>query len=392
MNTDITSEAPVECQHFGRCGGCQFLDLVYATELARKQAFVEERLAVATTLRDLRVRPILAAAQPLFWRTTLKVPFGRRRGGAVAGFFERRSHDIVDLKTCRIQHPVLFDLLQAARALVRRCRVPIYDETTHTGVLRHLVGRVAAGSGEFLAGLVVREARHPAVRQVARGLWDRLQSNGLVGVVENVNAAKTNVIFGPTSETLFGRPQLHEVIDSVRVRTPLKVFAQANNTQAQVLYQEVERALGEVSGRRVADLYAGYGPIALRLAQRGATVHAVERDDLAVEAGKDAARQHGLEARLCFSVADVEQLLRTWREHELHAAVLDPPRRGLTPAVTAELLRLRIATLVYMSCNPTSLARDMAALAGIYRVESVQPIDLFPRTDHVEVVAVLRGT
>jgi 23S rRNA (uracil1939-C5)-methyltransferase len=393
VNPPIASAAgTAECPHFGHCGGCQFLDIAYEAELQRKHVRFAAAIAAVPVLAGVSVAPILRAEKSLGWRTSLKVPFGRRRGGAVCGFFARGSHEIVDLKTCLIQDPALVELLIAVRAQVRHLRVPIYDEVAHTGVLRHLVARIAAGTGEIGVGLVVREPGHVGIRELAQGIWRSFEAKRVVGVIENVNGARTNVILGPRFETLHGRAWLEEESDSLHVQTPFHVFAQVNNTQAPVLYAEVLRLLGDVRGRHVLDLYSGYGPLALRLARAGARVHAVERDAAAVRAGMDAAARHDLAGRIQFTAADVENALAGGDLAAADAAVVDPPRRGLTAGVVEQLLRHpRLGVLVYVSCNPKTLVRDLELLAQRFTVESVRAVDMFPRTDHIEAVVLLRG-
>lgn len=384
------TQAPVHCPHFGPCGGCQLLDLPYAQELAQKEAAFQARLAASPAAARATLLPSLAAAQPLFWRTSLKLPYARQSGRLVCGFYRPGSHTIVDLDTCVVQHPQLLNLALVTRDLVRRLRVPMYDEVDHTGVLRHLVARVGMGTGEVLAGLVVREAGTRGVARLADALLERCARDGLVGVVENVNAERTNVILGRRSLPLVGRPWLEERAAALELRTSLGSFAQVNNAQANVLYAEVIQLLGDVRGRRIVDLYAGYGAIGLRLAQGGAVVLAIERSALAVREGNDAAQRNGLGARIRFVAAPAEAALAELGTEAVDAVVVDPPRRGLTAEVTARLVAMRFPTLVYVSCNPASLVRDVETLSATFTLCRVRLVDLFPRTTHVEAVAVLQ--
>jgi len=211
-----------------------------------------------------------------------------------------------------------------------------------------------------------------------------------VGVVENVNAERANVILGKRETPLAGRSYLEERADGLVFRTSLGSFAQVNNAQASALYAEVDRLLGDVRERRIVDLYAGYGPIGLRLAQRGATVVAVERSATAVQEGVEAARRNDLDARIRFVAAGVETVLADIESEPVDAIVVDPPRRGLTPEVAARLAAMRFPTLIYVSCNPATLVRDLESLAAAFALRSVRLVDLFPRTAHVEAVALLQ--
>jgi 23S rRNA (uracil1939-C5)-methyltransferase len=381
----------VRCPHFGPCGGCSFLDQPYADELVAKAAAFERVARAHLDLSEAELRPPLAAREPLFYRTSLKVPFDLRRGRPIAGFFRRGSHDIVDLNTCAIQHPALTRLLIATREAARELGTPIYDERSHKGLLRHLLARIAAGTGEVLAGLVVRYDRDREAQRLAERLMERCAKHGLVGVIENVNRGRTSQVVGHESRLLAGRETLVEESDGLRIETSLTTFAQVNAGQAAVLYGEVERLLGALPGLRVVDLYSGYGPIALRLARRGASVHAIEYDAGAVSEGTRAAAANGLTERLSFAAGDAQRLLR---QHAaagapIDAIVVDPPRRGLARELVTLLRELAVPRLVVVSCFPDTLMRDLRALAVTYRLKVLGTVDLFPRTPHLESVALL---
>jgi 23S rRNA (uracil1939-C5)-methyltransferase len=341
----------------------------------------------SAALASVEILPLRGTKQPLFWRTSLKIPVARQGGRIRSGFFEPGSHRIVDLETCVVQHPILVELVHAVRAGVRQYRVPPYDETRHEGVLRHLVARVGAGSEEVLAGLVVRVAGHAGIRRLARALLQEFAGSGLVGVLENVNPERTNVIAGKRSQTLCGRHWMLEEADGLLQRTSLFTFSQVNNAQARVLYREVLRALEPIPGKRIVELYAGSGPIGLRLAKAGAQVVAVERDAAAVEEGEEAAQLNAFSERLRFVAADAQAAFPAAAAQGVDAVVVDPPRRGLPPGLIETLCTLRVPQLLYVSCNPKTLFRDLEALQPAYRVRSLRPVDLFPRMQTLEVVA-----
>jgi 23S rRNA (uracil1939-C5)-methyltransferase len=381
----------VRCPHFGPCGGCSFLDQPYAEELATKAEAFRRVAAAHLDLGGVRLAGPLAAPAPLFYRTSLKVPFGLRRGHVVAGFYRRASHDVVDLHTCAIQHPRLTRLLLAAKECVRELGAPLYDERSHKGLLRHFLARVAAGTGECLAGFVVRYDRDRATQRLAERLLERGARHGLVGVIENVNRARGSQVLGPQTRTLVGRGTLREEVDGLAFETSLTTFAQVHAAQASVLYAEVARLLEPLAERRIVDLFAGYGPIALRLARRGAHVHAIEYDAQAVREGRAAAQANGLAERLTYAAGDAQRLLR---EHlasgtAVDAVVVDPPRRGLARTLV-ELLRAHaVPRLVVVSCFPDTLMRDLALLSEAYALRELATVDLFPRTPHLEAVALL---
>jgi len=381
----------VRCPHFGPCGGCSFLDQPYEEELAAKAGAFARVAAARLDLAGVELRPPIAAREPLFYRTSLKVPFDLRRGKPIAGFYRRASHQVVDLHTCAIQHPELTKLLIAARAAATELRTPIYDERAHKGLLRHFLARIGAGTGEMLAGFAVRYDHDRETQRLAERLLERCAKHGLVGVIENVNRERGSQVVGSESRLLAGRETLSETSDGLTIATSLTTFAQVNAGQASVLYAEVERMLAPLEGLRVVDLFSGYGPIALRLAHRGARVHAIEYDAQAVREGVAAAEANGLAERVSFAAGDAQRLMRAHAASGagIDAIVVDPPRRGLAPALVELLVELRVPRLVVVSCFPDTLMRDLERLAEVYALREIGSVDLFPRTPHLESIALL---
>ncbi|MGQ0552905.1 MAG: 23S rRNA (uracil(1939)-C(5))-methyltransferase RlmD [Planctomycetota bacterium] len=403
------TRAAVDCPHFGRCGGCSLLDRSYDDELRGKLAAFTAQVRCQPRLARAEILPVLGAARPLYYRNSLKAAFGRAspargprgpRGehapapSPVCGFFRVGSHEIVDVQVCAIQHPLLTELLVATRRYAAELRVPIYDEARGTGLLRHLLARVAPGTGQALVGLVTARTGQTAIARLARALYAEFAPRGLVGVVENLNDRQTRAVAGTRTRPLCGTPFLHEEQDGLTLRSSITSFAQANSEQASVLYAEVLRLVGDVTGRHVADLYAGSGPIALRLARVGARVSAIERHSAAARDGLAAARHNGLSERLRYFVGPADEglaeLCSDSGSESLHALVVDPPRSGLDPRLLAQLAALRVPRIVYVSCDPDSLVRDLVDLSESFDTQLLRPVDLFPRTSHLEVVALLQ--
>ncbi len=402
-----TTTEPVHCPHFGPCGGCTSLDVPYGDEVRAKEGKLRTALGRHAELARAPVLPILGASEPLLYRTAIKVPFGWSRSGPVAGFFERRSHRIVDLTTCLIQHPKLTQLVVETKRLVSELKIAVHDERTGRGILRHLVARIGEGTGQVLAGLVVQAQGYGKVRGLALKLLERLSGDGLVGVVQNIHESDEDAaVLGERTLPLAGRSFLDELSDGLKFRTSLTSFAQVNAAQAQLLYREVLRLLDleahaqdlpDLKGQRVADLYCGFGPISLRLARAGAEVDGVEWSRDAVKSARWAARANELDARVRFHAGDAAQLLRKLCESDaggaarpLDAIVVDPPRRGLAPPVVEAIVASSAKRLVYVACDPFTFAHDLALLSKSFEIAAVRPIDLFPRTLHLEAVALLR--
>ncbi|MEQ1894182.1 MAG: 23S rRNA (uracil(1939)-C(5))-methyltransferase RlmD, partial [Planctomycetota bacterium] len=345
-------------------------------------------------LSEAEIAAPIAAREPLFYRTSLKVPFGLKRAKTVLGFYRPGSHDIVDVHTCAIQHPTLTRLLVLARECASELKTPVYDERSHKGLLRHFVARLAPGTGEVLAGFVVRYDRDRETQKLAERLFERGAKLGLVGVVENVNRERGSQVLGPETSLLVGRDELRERVDGLEFSTSLTTFAQVNAAQASVLYAEIARRLEPLAGLHVVDLFSGYGPIGLRLAKRGARVHAIEYSAPAIREGERAARENGLAERMTFAAGDAGRLLKEYAaaaSSPIDAIVVDPPRRGLARAVVELLKALAVPRLVVVSCDPDTFLRDLGLLTERYHLRELATVDLFPRTPHLESVAVLEN-
>jgi len=388
-----TTTDPVRCPHFGPCGGCTSLDVPYLDEVRAKEEKLRTALSHHPALTGAPILSILGASEPLFYRTAIKIPFGWSRAGPVAGFYERRSHRIVDLETCLIQHPRLTALVLVAKELVSSLKIAIHDERTGRGILRHVVARIGEGTGEILAGIVVQAQGYGKIRGLALKLMERLEDVGLVGVVQNIHAEEGAAVLGDKTLPLAGRTWIDEVSDGLHFRTGIANFGQVNAGQAAVLYGEVLRLLGkeQLAGKRIADLYCGVGPISLRLARAGALVVGVEYDENAVRSARFAAKKNDLEGRARFVAGDAGQALRKLAaESPIDAVVVDPPRRGLSPAVIEAIIASNAPQLVYVSCDPFTLARDLELLQRAFTCVAIRPVDLFPRTLHLEAVALLK--
>lgn len=367
------------------------LELRYDAECLQKQVNFERWVRAHAALRAAELLPLLRAEEPLFYRTSLKVPLGARssRDGApkvVAGFYRPGTHRIVDLNVCAVQHPSLVRLLIGVRQAATELGIPVDAPGGRPGLLRHLVARVGLGTGEILAGLVVRRAGDPVIRRLAETLLARFRPSGLVGVVENLNSAGGPWVLGRHTLPLAGASTLTALEDGLAIETSLTTFVQVNAAQAQRLYAEIVSWLAPLAGQRVLDLYCGYGPIGLRLARAGADVRAIERDPNAAAEGRRAAERNGLTARIAFEAGDASLLTP---DVPVNAIIVDPPRAGLAPEFVQRLLSAPPERLLYVSCNPRTLLCDLTHLAQRFAVRRLRPVDLFPRTRHLEALALL---
>ncbi len=365
---------PPFCPLFGTCGGCDWQHLSLEAQLRWKGRLLLERLE--------RIGGIS-------WPGVEVVPSPRDRGyrqkSALAcrpqgtGFFRRRSHDLVSVEFCPVQSEGLNRLLQA----VRNLGLPPYDEEAGTGLLRHVLGRENR-RGEVLACLVVTRFPFPEKDSVSRLLSREVP--GLVGVTANLNPRRTNVILGEKTFLLWGDPYLKEELDGLTFRISPPAFFQINPPQAEALYRLVASWACPRGGEKVVDAYAGTGSLTLFLARRAGEVAGIEEVAAAVEDARANAALNQVK-NASFHPGPVEELLPRF---QADTVVLDPPRQGLTARALAALLRVSPPRLVYVSCSPATLARDLRLLAEAgYRLKELAAFDFFPHTAHVEAAALL---
>lgn len=375
------------CPVVEACGGCAWQQVDYATQLAWKRQVVVDALERVGRLRGVPVAPCLGMEDPWHYRNKAAVPFARAPDGQLAvGFYRRGTHRVVDLPGgCALQHPLVNRLVAAVREEAAARGLPPYEEETGAGLLRHLVVRVGVRTREALAVLVVNGRALPGEQDLAVALMRRVPE--LVGVVVNANTARTNVILGPTSRVVAGRDHVFEELGGLRFKVSARSFFQVNPVQAERLYSLALEAAGLGPADLVVDAYSGTGTLTLLAARRCRLAVGIEEVEDAVADARENARLNGI-ANVRFLAGRVEERLEGIRDggRAPDVVLLDPPRKGCAEAVLRACLALR-PRLVYVSCNPVTLARDLARLSRGYRVGGVWLVDLFPHTAHVECVA-----
>ncbi|MEL6249897.1 MAG: 23S rRNA (uracil(1939)-C(5))-methyltransferase RlmD [Cyanobacteria bacterium J06627_15] len=369
-----------------KCGGCQWQAVDYAQQLIAKQQQVADALARIGGFNDLTLDPILAA-EPLSYRNKATYPLARSQQGTLkAGYYRAGTHQIVNLNQCPIQDDRLDPLLAGIKQSIQANSWSIYNEERHRGRLRHLALRVGHHTGECLVTLV---STSPIT-----GLEDAAQQwletyPGLVGVCLNLNSDKTNVVFGQETRCVAGQAYLTENFLGLQLRIGPTTFFQVNTAQAERLVQVILDELALTPTDTVVDAYCGIGTLTLPLARQAGYCIGLESQAAAIEQARHNAAINQIKS-VDFRVGPVETQLAE-AANAADVVVLDPPRKGCAPAVLTALLAAKPARIAYMSCNPTTLARDLKILCndGGYRLTRVQPADFFPQTAHVECVAFL---
>ncbi len=377
------------CTDAALCLGCPLIAMRYGEQLRWKQQMVQDALASHVLLKDVVVPRLLTPERRLQYRTTAKLAVAGTHQDPFIGIYRRASHDVVDLEDCPLHHPLINTVIKTVRAGIRKLKVPVYQDRNKSGILRYLVVRVSESSQEVMVTFVTARRAFNEIHHLARMLQEQVPQVRVI--CQNVNSSEGNVIFGSHDHFLTKQQSLQERIGQVELLVSPRSFLQAQNDGARLLYETARDWAGLDGSQEVLDLYCGIGGIALTFAPLVKQVVGIE---LNAEAVADARRNAKLnQARNCrFEAGDVLELLDDLLEDERHfdVIVLNPPRKGCEPAVLDKVLQLAPLRLLYVSCAPRTLARDLAALVeNGYKLLKIQPVEMFPQTVHVENVVVL---
>jgi 23S rRNA (uracil1939-C5)-methyltransferase len=394
---DVVQASPFRvqppCPVFDRCGGCSLQHLAYEEQLRHKQQIVKDnlrRIGGFTTEGEgaVRVHPTIGMADPWRYRNKAQVPIGEQDGVLVGGFYAERSHQIIDMDECLIQHQANDEVVAAVKRIAARLQIQPYDEVRHTGLLRHVVAKVGARTGELMVVLITTEDFIPQRDLLIEGI--RLEVPSVTSIVQNVNPEKTNVIFGNKTVTLWGNDVIYDYIGPIKFAISARSFYQVNPVQTEILYNKTLEYAGATGTETIIDAYCGIGTISLFLAQKAKHVYGVEIVPEAIADANRNAELNGI-ANVTFEVGAAEVVIPAWKEQGIRADVIvvDPPRKGCDEALLTTILHMQPERVVYVSCNPSTLARDLKILADRYEVKEVQPVDMFPHTDHVECCVLL---
>lgn len=378
-------EAP--CVYFSQCGGCQLQHLSYEGQLKWKQNMVANVMKRLGKI-DAPVLPVKGMEEPWHYRNKSQIPFAQNEAGQmVAGFYKTKSHSIVDMERCLIQtgeaDVVMADLKRELEIL----GVRPYDEKSHQGMLRHVVVRKGRATGEVMVVLVTKSKKFPQASAAIEKI--RALIPNVTSIVQNVNGEKTNVIFGNDTFTLWGKDTIEDTIGNVRFEISARSFYQVNPVQTEVLYKQALDYAQLTGNERVIDAYCGIGSISLFLAQKAGHVMGVEIVEQAIEDAKRNAALNGF-TNTYFEAGPAEEVIPRWYKEgkEADVLVVDPPRKGCDEALLNTIIEQKPKRVVYVSCNPATLARDLRILEdGGYKTKEVQPVDMFPHTTHCEAVA-----
>ena len=378
----------VDCPAFGKCGGCVYRHITYEAELKCKWQRVADAVSRIGGL-SVVPQPIVPCEQPNRYRNKAQYPVAPGEHRPIVGLYAARSHRVIEQRDCLLQPEVFEAALSAVAAWAKRNRVPIYDETTGQGVLRHIYVREGEKSGERMVCLVCTHGKLPDTEGLVQALKESVP--GLASVMVNLNAEDTNVVLGKTSYPLFGKPFITDTLCGLTFRLSPLSFYQVNRRQAERLYELAAEAASLTGEESLLDLYCGTGTIGLSMAHRVRELVGVEVVPQAVEDARRNAQENGvMNARfIAADAADAAKQLAA-EGFSPDVVIIDPPRKGCDAALIDTVVGMAPDRVVYVSCDPATLARDLKRFDELgYKTQSVTPVDMFPRTAHVETVCLL---
>ena len=372
-----------------KCGGCQWQHIHpdYQREAKRQQ--IVQALQRIGGLDSLEVQPLLYAPQVLNYRNKSTYPLARSTTGQVqAGYYRQGTHKIVNLNQCPVQDERLHPLLKEVKQDLQQQGWSIYNETNHQGKLRHLSLRIGSNTGEMLLTLISTSNKLAGLENQAQLWLDRYPN--LVGVCLNLQSDRTNAIFGKTTLTIAGKPYLREIFAGVELHIAADTFFQINTTAAELLFQDILTKLTLTGAETIIDAYCGIGTFSLPLAQKVRHVIGIEINPASIQQAQNNAALNRIN-NVDFYVGKVKDYIaRIGCIPDLF--FLDPPRKGCDLQVIKAILKMQPSIIVYISCKPSTLARDIKLIcqSNLYELSYIQPTDFFPQTTHVECYVILR--
>lgn len=384
---EILEESPERVEASHECGGCRLQHMSYELELEMKHKQVKNVMKKIAQINP-PVHEVMAMEKPERYRNKVQMPIGERDGRLIYGFYRPRSHDIIEMtEPCLAQESLADGIIETVLQVAEGLKIRAYDEKNHRGILRHIILRVGRHTEEVMVILVTRTKLLPNSNKIVEAIREKHPQ--VVSIMQNVNEDRTNVILGEELRKLWGKSYIHEKIDDLCFAISPKSFFQVNSLQTEKLYHQALKYANIGPEDIVIDAYCGTGSISLFLAKKAKKVYGVEIVPEAIEDARKNAQLNGIE-NAEFAVGAAEKVIPRWKEEALQANVIvvDPPRKGCDEDLLQAMIEMGPERIVYVSCNPSTLARDLKILEqGGFKTKEIQPVDMFPRTHHVECVA-----
>ena len=371
-----------KCKICTSCGGCQYQQLAYNAQLKYKTKRVKEALTRIANVKQ-EVLPCLGMDNPYNYRNKIQVPYNKDKKGIVKfGFYKENSHIIMPIKECAIEDkraaPILWDI----KLLLEEMNIPVYNEDSGKGVLRYVLIRTSYHYKELMVVLVTTQLNFPGQRNFINELVNRHPE--ITTIVENVNSRHTNVILGNQEKVLYGPGHIKDDILGLTFEISASSFFQVNPVQVEKLYTSALNLISFNKNEVVLDAYSGVGTIGLIAARNAKKVISVEINKSAHKNAIENAKRNNVD-NIEFYCADAGEFISKY-EGDIDVLIMDPPRSGSDGTFLSTVMNKKIKKIIYVSCNPETLARDIAYLSSLYEVNYVQPVDMFPMTAHVETI------
>lgn len=378
------------CQIYDECGGCQLQHMAYSYQLTAKRDVIVQALHkyVKSEAKHIPIRPTIGMENP--WRYRNKSQFQVRKPSkhVLAGLYSENSHKLLDIDECLVQFPITTKITNATKKIIDDLNIPIYNDHSMKGIIRTIVVRAGIRTGEVQLVLITTRKDFPKKELLIEKL--KQINPAIVSIVQNINEDKTSLIFGNRSIILAGKETIHEQLGELAFDLSARAFFQLNPQQTVHLYNQIKKAAALTGKETIVDAYCGVGTIGLWLAKDAKEVRGMDIIPESIHDAKENAKKYGFK-HTTYVTGTAEKWLDIWQKEGFISDVLtvDPPRTGLAPSLIKTILKVKPKKVVYTSCNPSTLAKDLQLLTSNYHVDYIQPVDMFPQTAHVESVSLL---
>ncbi len=378
------------CPVYDKCGGCQIQHLDYRQQLKEKRDIVRQAFERHTRFsKDLDIRDTIGMEDPWSYRNKSQFQAGTTKDGRIiAGLYGINSNQIIDIPTCMVQHPSCNEITDTVKKAMKELGIPAYDQKKKAGIVRTIVVRAGFATGEVQVVIVTISDKLPKKNQLIQIIQEKHPE--VKSIVQNVNKDQTPLIFGDKTTHLAGEPIINERLGDLSYELSARTFFQLNPLQTVTLYNEAKKAAALTGRENVVDAYCGVGTIGLWLSDEAKEIRGMDIIPESIEDAKKNAARHG-KTNVHYEVGKAEDVMPKWirKGWKPDVLVVDPPRTGCDRTLLDTILTSKPKRIVYVSCNPSTLAKDIQVLSRLYKVEYIQPVDMFPHTAHVECVSQL---
>lgn len=380
----------VDCKTYKRCGGCDLRHIEYDETLKMKQNAVQS-LVNKTLKNKIKVQETLGMEKPYYYRNKAQYPVGIGKDGkATIGVFANRTHEIIPIQECLIQNKKSQELAKFIVDFINSNQISIYNEKEQKGLIRHIVTKVGIRTNEIMCVIVINGRKIPKEKELVDQILEKFPE--VKTIIKNINTKNTNVVMGKENISLYGEGYINDILGEYEFKISPNSFYQVNPIQAEKLYELGVQAAHITKNDVVFDLYCGIGTISLFMAKYAKKVYGIEIVEDAVKDANINSKINNIK-NTEFIAGDVEKVLDNLinvRNIIPDIIMVDPPRKGLDNKSIENILKIIPKKIIYISCNPATLVRDLSKLEGKYEILSIKPVDMFPFSKHIECVAVLQ--